>query len=412
MHKAVATSLAICVSLVVWAAEIPEHPLIRPFPGSVLAENMCNHAKFEAFEFRVTNPDTGKAEKKLVKGEYWRLLYEVRNPDGSRVTTLSKLEFQENFKTAAKEKGGTVLWEDPKGLLTFTVPREDGGITYCQLDAVANLGQQYLTIVDEMPLETSLKFGPAEMKAALDKDGRVLLYGILFDYDKATLQKESLEQLEHVVTLLQDNPDLTLEVQGHTDDQGSDDYNLDLSQRRAETVRSFLLLFGIDEGRLTAKGHGESQPVEPNDSEEHRAKNRRVELVKQGAALATSQETEPKALDKVIVGTWSIEPNDRAVEGAIVFTENGAYDMNERDKDGAGSGTKGGYRLDCTSTPARIALYLGSFETASELTTRFGIMRALPDDMLEIQFSPDGKYPHAFAENPSGMYTMILSRAE
>ena len=197
MHKAVATSLAICVSLVVWAAEIPEHPLIRPFPGSVLAENMCNHAKFEAFEFRVTNPDTGKAEKKLVKGEYLRLLYEVRNPDGSRVTTLSKLEFQENFKTAAKEKGGTVLWEDPKGLLTFTVPREDGGITYCQLDAVANLGQQYLTIVDEMPLETSLKFGPAEMKAALDKDGRVLLYGILFDYDKATLQKESLEQLEH-----------------------------------------------------------------------------------------------------------------------------------------------------------------------------------------------------------------------
>jgi OmpA-OmpF porin, OOP family len=71
-----------------------------------------------------------------------------------------------------------------------------------------------------------------------------------------------------------------LEVQGHTDDQGSDDYNLKLSQRRAETVVACLGLFGIDPSRLVPKGYGESKTVMPNTTEEGRAKNRRVELVK------------------------------------------------------------------------------------------------------------------------------------
>jgi len=395
-----------------WGAEIPEHPLIRPFPGSVLAQNMCRHSSFDAHDFRVANPDTGKAEKKQVKGEYWRLLYEVRNPDGSRVTTISKFEFQENFKAAAQEKGGEVLWEDPRGLLTFTVPREDGGITYCELDAVANLGQQYLTIVDEKPLATSLKFGPAEMKAALDKDGRVLLYDILFDYDKASLQKESLKQLEHVVTLLLDNPELSLEVQGHTDDQGSDEYNLELSQRRAETVRGFLLLFGVEPERLVAKGYGESAPVGPNDSDANRAKNRRVELVKLGAAQTASQEAAAAPLDTLIVGTWAIAPNDRASEGSILFTANGTYEMTERFLDGSGGGTKGDYRLDFESSPAQITLYLGSAANASEWTTRLGIVRALSADAIEVRFSADGNYPTNFGENAQDMQTLMLTRSE
>jgi hypothetical protein len=87
--------------------------------------------------------------------------------------------------------------------------------------------------------------------------------------------------------------------------------------------------------------------------------------------------------------------------------------MSEKFKDGSGGGTKGDYRLDCESSPARIALYLGKFgDDPADLTTRFGIVRALSGDTLEIQFSPDGKYPDRFAENPSGMYTLMLTRAE
>jgi len=279
MRKIVLPLLAVFWANSVLAGEITEHPLIRPFPGSVLAQNMCKCSSFDMHEFFVTNPDSKKREKKPIKGTYRRLLYEVRNPDGSRKTDISTLEFFENFRAAAEEQGGQVLHEDAVNL-TFRVPREDGGLTYCHVVTSASLGQQYLTIVDEKPFQKSLTFGPAEMKAALDADGRVLLYDIRFDYDKATLQKDALKQLTHVLTLLQGEAGLALEVQGHTDDQGADDYNRELSQRRAETVQAFLELFGIDEGRLTAKGYGETHPVAPNDSDENRAKNRRVELVK------------------------------------------------------------------------------------------------------------------------------------
>jgi len=263
----------------VYAETTKEHPLIRPFPGSVLAENMSNYSKFNAYEFYCLNETTDKREKKIIKGEYWRLLYEVRTPSGDRVKNISKLEFFENYRAAAEEKGGRVVYEDVSQMV-LTIPMDDGGVTWLRVSGNAGLGQQDLIIVDEKPFKKSLTFGPAEMKAALDAEGRVQLYGILFDLDKSSLQPESTRQLQHVVILLKDNPDLTLEVQGHTDDQGSDDYNLELSQLRAETVVAYLGLFGIDSSRLVPKGYGESKPVMPNTTEEARAANRRVELVK------------------------------------------------------------------------------------------------------------------------------------
>jgi outer membrane protein OmpA-like peptidoglycan-associated protein len=269
----------VMLAVSVYAQAIKEHPLIRPFPGSVLAENMSKHKNFDVYEFYCFDEATKKREKKAIKGEYWRLLYEVRKPSGDRVRTISKLEFFENYKVAAEEKGGRMVFEDI-GQMVLTIPRDDGGVTWLRVSGSANLGQQDLIIVDENPFKKSLTFGPAEMKAALDADGRIQLYGILFDLDKATLQPESTNQLQHVVTLLKDNPDLMLEVQGHTDDQGSDDYNLKLSQRRAETVVAYLGLFDIDTNRLVPKGYGEFKPVMPNTTEEERAKNRRVELVK------------------------------------------------------------------------------------------------------------------------------------
>ena len=187
------------------------------------------------------------------------------------------LEYIENYRQAALEQGGEVLYQNG-GYLTFRLPG-DGVRTWVEVH-VWNHSQQDLRIIEEAGFEKKLTFGPAEMKAALDADGRVALHGILFDLDKATLQAESTEELQHVVALLKENPGLTLEVQGHTDDQGADDYNMDLSQRRAETVVSYLGLFGIDAARLTPKGYGESAPVAPNTTEEGRAQNRRVELVK------------------------------------------------------------------------------------------------------------------------------------
>lgn len=263
--------------------EVKEHPMIRPFPGSVLAKNMSKYHKFDAHTFYVKNEKTGKREKRTVKGEYYQLLYEVRTKSGDRVKGLSTVEFFENYKTAAIQKGGKTVFED-RGQIVLTIPREDGGTTWCRVTTNAGMAQQYLTIVDEAPFKQSMVFGPQEMKEALDKDGRIRLYGILFDLDKADLKQDSDKQLQHVVTLLRTYPALKVEIQGHTDNQGKPDYNQDLSRERSETVLQYMQLFGISPNRMAAKGYGETRPVAPNNTEEGRAKNRRVELVKMGDA--------------------------------------------------------------------------------------------------------------------------------
>ncbi len=263
----------------VTAKEVKEHPLIRSFPGSVPAEKMSKYQKFNAYEFYYVNQQTKKREKKQVKGEYYSLLYELRTASGSRVQDMANLEFFENYKAAAIEKGGEIAYED-RDQLVFTIQRDDGGMTWCRVTLNARMGQQYLVIIDEKGFEKSMTFGPQELKAALDKDGKVLLYGILFDLDKAALKPESVKQLQHIVSLMATYTDLNLEIQGHTDSQGSDDYNMTLSGKRAQTVCTYIELFGIQPDRMLPKGYGETLPVASNDTEDGRSKNRRVELVK------------------------------------------------------------------------------------------------------------------------------------
>ncbi|MBK1646076.1 hypothetical protein CKO25_15760 [Thiocapsa imhoffii] len=260
------------------AQDLSEHPLIRPYPGSELDERSSRHDRFNAHEFRVLNPDTGRPERKRVEGEFWRLVYYLHTADGERDRSVSKLEYFQNFKAAALEHAGQIEFEDSNNLV-LTMPREDGGTTWAQV-RVSGAGATTLVIVDEKPLETILEFGPAQMKAAMDADGTVALYGILFDYNQATLQPESNKQLQEVLTLLFAHPDLRVEIQGHTDGDGQADYNLQLSERRADSVRQYLVLFGIDPDRLTSKGYGKSMPIAPNDTAENKAKNRRVELVR------------------------------------------------------------------------------------------------------------------------------------
>jgi len=261
------------------AEDVTEHPLIRPYPGATLDQRISEHKNFNAYKFPVVNPKTGKMENRTVKGEYRKLVYNLLKANGKNNKDVSPLEFFENFKTAALEKGGEVKWEHPVRGLVFTLPRENGGVTWCRVEAT-DYGRTYLTIVDEKPLKTSLEFGPAQMKAAMDATGKVVLYGILFDHDKATLLKSSNKQLQNLLTLLLENPEFSIEIQGHTDSDGSEDYNLELSHMRSESVLNYLVLFGIDPSRLQAKGYGESMPVAPNDTVENKAKNRRVELVR------------------------------------------------------------------------------------------------------------------------------------
>ncbi|MFW6083587.1 MAG: OmpA family protein [Gemmatimonadota bacterium] len=123
--------------------------------------------------------------------------------------------------------------------------------------------------------------GGTDMYDVLASEGRFTAEGILFDVNSANIRTESAETLEEIGTMLQEHPDLRLSIEGHTDSDGDDEHNMQLSQERADAVRSLLIeRFGIDASRLEAKGFGETVPVAPNDTEEGKQENRRVELVK------------------------------------------------------------------------------------------------------------------------------------
>lgn len=99
---------------------------------------------------------------------------------------------------------------------------------------------------------------------------------ILFAYNKSALNTKATANLNSLVKILDEYPDTNIEIQGHTDSKGSDDYNMRLSERRASEVASYLRTRGISGPRMLTKGYGETAPVAENDSEDGRAQNRRV----------------------------------------------------------------------------------------------------------------------------------------
>jgi outer membrane protein OmpA-like peptidoglycan-associated protein len=119
------------------------------------------------------------------------------------------------------------------------------------------------------------------LEESLSRECRVEVPGVYFDFNRDTLDPESNRALGSIAAVLRRQPDWNVAIEGHTDNVGSDAYNLDLSARRAETVQRALIQdFAVGRGRLSAQGFGENRPVETNDTIEGRARNRRVELVR------------------------------------------------------------------------------------------------------------------------------------
>ena len=156
------------------------------------------------------------------------------------------------------------------GMTAFISSQRDGGkggydiYTFELPEEIRSDSANYLATVDVMELT------PGDA---------VILQNIQFEYNSSALTADSQSGITMLVGFLRDNPELKVELAGHTDNVGSDSYNLKLSNERAETVRNALIDQGIDAKRLTAKGYGTSQPIAPNDTEEHRALNRRTEMI-------------------------------------------------------------------------------------------------------------------------------------
>lgn len=141
-------------------------------------------------------------------------------------------------------------------------------------------GAVEVKVIELKDMEQKVEADASSMLDAINKTGRVAVYGINFDTGKSAIQESSEGVLNEVAKLLTDNADLKLRVEGHTDNQGKSKDNLELSKKRAAAVKAWLVKKGIEASRLSTDGFGDKKPVGDNKTDEGRAKNRRVELVK------------------------------------------------------------------------------------------------------------------------------------
>ena len=119
------------------------------------------------------------------------------------------------------------------------------------------------------------------MRSKLITEGKLVSYGIYFDVNKDVVKPESYGTLKAIADVLKENPAVRVKIVGHTDGDGADKSNLDLSKRRGESVKTELTkIFAIDASRLEFDGMGESKPIAPNDTQANKALNRRVEFIK------------------------------------------------------------------------------------------------------------------------------------
>ena len=139
-----------------------------------------------------------------------------------------------------------------------------------------------LEVIESEAMETGMVTVNAEaIGKGIDADGHFSIYGVYFNTDSAEITPESAPALAEISKLLAQRADLKILVVGHTDNQGGFDHNMDLSRRRAESVvKALTANHGIAANRLTSDGVGYLAPVATNDNDAGRAKNRRVELVK------------------------------------------------------------------------------------------------------------------------------------
>ena len=275
----------------VWAQEdgdnCKDHPLFTRMPNYYIYR--CGQSEFEMRRWPVGPLDANnKAKLQEVEGPFWFIEYSLK--DGA--TKASGLQLQRNYQNAARQAGGTVEGTYPEWCrleldesfqlgnsctnMGTTLKIVKGGREFWAF--VHGGGDGYAVYIQERG-EMKQDVSVNELVDRLNKDGFLTLY-INFDTGKATIKPDSDQTLDSAAAALKAAPNLKIEVAGHTDNVGSSQANEKLSDERAKAVMAALVKRGITANRLTAKGYGQSSPVADNRTEEGRAKNRRVELVK------------------------------------------------------------------------------------------------------------------------------------
>lgn len=250
------------------AAGCQDHPLVTRMQNMRIAT--CKTAEFDKFAFK-----TGKATQESVEGRRFEARYQITT--GQQAP--AKLAIIRNHQTAIKAIGGTVKYEDDR--YTILNVAKDGKEVWVQVDTAWG-GGYMLIIVEKQAMVQEVTASAALFESGLKAAGHVEVPGVYFDTGKSVLKPESAVAVGEVAKLLKADPAMKVFIVGHTDSVASLDLNLKLSQARAEAVvQSLIAEHGIAAARLIGRGVGPLAPVASNDAEDGRARNRRVELVKQ-----------------------------------------------------------------------------------------------------------------------------------
>ena len=198
-------------------------------------------------------------------------------------TNVSPLQIARNAESALKTAGYALVMSgkitnDVGSHVPAVVAKKGGQWVQVVTDTG---GRAYLlSAVQEAGMNQDMKADATAMAAEIQRTGHVAVYGITFDSGQSTIKPQSDAVLKEMVTLLTNNPTWKMRIEGHTDNVGTKELNLGLSSRRSAAVEAWLVAHGVDGTHLTHAGYGDGRPVGDNTTEEGRAKNRRVELVK------------------------------------------------------------------------------------------------------------------------------------
>ena len=244
-----------------------DHPLFSRLPEFYIAA-------YVASDFDAHNFTEADGKKLSVEGKKTRIAYGVQREVKAAGKTPSRLAISRNYTNAIKKAGGIVVNESPWAVTMKLVKGDSEVWAEVQFES---LDEFNLTIVEKGEMKQEVTAG--NILAALEKDGHVALY-INFDTGRAEIKADGQGVIDEIASALRNTPALKVGIEGHTDNVGAAAANLKLSDARAQAVMAALVAKGIAAARLGAAGFGQTKPIADNATEDGRAKNRRVELVK------------------------------------------------------------------------------------------------------------------------------------
>jgi OmpA-OmpF porin, OOP family len=250
-----------------------DHPAFNRMPGFHIMG--CVTKEFDSYNFPIENNTSENCKKQAVEGRYFEFSYGLNEG----VPEPSALQIFRNFENAIKQINATVVAKVIESGNSYSFIT--GRISKANMETwvyITASGPDYQLYIVEKEIMVQV-IQANEMLQALNTTGFIAL-DILFDTGKSTIKKESMDIVDQVYEMLKTNPSLKISIEGHTDNTGTPEGNKALSESRAKAVMDVLVAKGIDKSRLSSAGWGEEKPVADNRTEEGKAKNRRVEIIK------------------------------------------------------------------------------------------------------------------------------------